>query len=102
MKGRSKARTIPHTRLLDCMHYSRCLMQAAQTSSSSKQFSCAGCESYKQEELTDEDKILETIRALKLFDVLRKDCETERVPSLFADVPIPAFEALQDVGIGWD
>jgi hypothetical protein len=74
-------------------------MQAAQTSSSSKQFSCARCESYKQEKLTDEDKILETIRALKLLEVLWKDCETERMPSFFADVSIPAFEALQDVGI---
>jgi hypothetical protein len=74
-------------------------MQAAQTSSTSKHFSCARCQSYKQEELTDEDKILETIRALKLFDVLWKDCETERVLSLFADVSIPAFEALRDAGM---
>jgi len=74
-------------------------MQAAQTSSSSKHFSCAMCESYKQEKLSDEDKILETIRALKLFDVLWKDCETERVPSLFYAGSIPAFEALQDAGI---
>jgi hypothetical protein len=99
LKGKSKARTISYTRLLDCMHYSRCLMQAAQTCSSSKHFSCAMCESYKQEKLSDEDKILETIRALKLFDAVWKDCETEKVPSLFADVSIPAFEALQDVGI---
>ena len=81
------------------MYYSRCLMQAAQTSSSSKHFSCAMCESYKQEKLSDEDKILETIRALKLFDVLWKDCETESVPSLFYEGSIPAFEALQDAGM---
>ena len=99
MKGRSKARTISHTRLLDCVHYSRCLMQAAETCSSSEQFSCAMCESYKQEKLSDEDKILETIRALKLFDALWKDCETERVPSFFDDVSIPAFEALWDAGL---
>ena len=74
-------------------------MQAAQTCSSSKHFSCAACESYKQKKLSDEDKILETIRALKLFDALWKDCETERVPSLFADVSIPAFEALRDAGM---
>ena len=74
-------------------------MQAAQTCSSSKHFSCARCESYKREKLSDEDKILETIRALKLFDALWKDCETERVPSLFADVSNPAFEALWDVGM---
>lgn len=74
-------------------------MQAAQTSSSSKHFSCAMCESYKQEKLSDEDKILETIRALKLLDALWKDCETESVQSLFYDGSIPAFEVLQDVGI---
>jgi hypothetical protein len=74
-------------------------MQAAQTSSSSKHFSCAMCESYKQEEMSDEDKILETIRALKLFEVLWKDCETESRPGMFADVSISGFEALQDVGI---
>jgi hypothetical protein len=55
--------------------------------------------SYKQEELSDEDKVLETIRALKLFDALWKDCETERVPSLFDDVSIPAFEVLWDAGM---
>ena len=74
-------------------------MQAAQTSSSSKHFSCAMCESYKQEKLSDEDKLLETIRALKLFDVLWKDCETESVPSLLYEGSIPAFEALQDARI---
>ena len=57
------------------------------------------CMSYKQEELSDEDKILETIRALKLLDVLWKDCETESVPSFFDDVSIPAFEVLWDAGM---
>jgi hypothetical protein len=74
-------------------------MRAAQRGSSSKNFSCAMCEGYQQEKLTDEDKILETIRALKLYDALWKDCEPERVPSLFADVSIPAFEALRDAGM---
>jgi len=74
-------------------------MQAAQRCSSSEDFSCAMCESYKQKELSDEDKVLETIRALKFFDALWKDCETERVPSLFDGVSIPAFEVLWDAGM---
>jgi hypothetical protein len=77
VKGKSKARTVSPTRFLDCRYYSSCLMEAARSCSSPKHFSCEMCESYEREKLSDEDRILETIRALKLLDVLWKDCETE-------------------------
>ena len=64
-------------RRLDCRYYSGCLMHAAQTSSSAMHFSCSSCEDYKPEHFTDEDRVLETIRALKLFDALCKEGETE-------------------------
>ena len=80
MKRRSKARTVAHTRLVDCAHYSRCLMEAAVASPSSGDLSCAMCQGYKTEKVTDEDRVLEAIRALKLFDRAWKDCATEVVP----------------------
>ena len=80
MKEKGKARTVSHTRLLDCRYYSSCLMEAAQSCSSPKHFSCAMCQDYRQEKLSDEDKILETIGALRLFDALWQDLETEWVP----------------------
>ena len=77
MKRETKTETVSHRRLLDCMHYSRCLMQAAKASS--KRFSCSMCESYKPEKVTDEDRVLETIRALKFFDVLLKGFKAQFV-----------------------
>ena len=76
LKEKGKARNVSHKRLLDCKYYSRCLMEAARSCSSSRHFSCAMCESYKQEKASDEDRILETIRALKLVDAVCKDGET--------------------------
>jgi len=37
------------------------------------------CESYKQEKVSVEDRILETIRALKLVDAVCEDGETSWV-----------------------
>ena len=81
MKQKGKARTLSHARSLDCAYYSRCLMQAAQEPSSSELFSCAMCRVFKRAKATDEDRVLETIRALKLFDALWKHSETDAAPA---------------------
>jgi len=79
LKENGKTRSVSHKRLLDCKYYSRCLMEAARSCSSSRHFSCAMCESYKQEKVSVEDRILETIRALKLVDAVCEDGETSWV-----------------------
>jgi hypothetical protein len=56
-------------------------MQAAQAPSSPEKFSCAMCQVFKRVKVTDEDRVLETIRALKLFDALWEPCETEAAPA---------------------
>ena len=81
MKRKGKARTLSQARSLDCEYYSRCLMQAAQEPSSFELFSCSMCRVFKRAEVTDEDRVLETIRALKLLDALWKHGETHAAPA---------------------
>ena len=80
MKRKCKATTGSQKRLLDCTHYSRCLMEAAQSCSSGKHFSCSMCHDYRQERVTDEDRVIETIRALRLFDAVWKESDTRWAP----------------------
>lgn len=82
-----KIRSLLPTRSLDCMHYSHCLMQAAQKFSSSKAFSCAKCQSYELEKTTDWDKLLETVRALKLFEAIWEDEESALEPVWISSAP---------------
>ena len=80
MKRIQKVTVLYPKRSLDCVHYSGCLMEAAQAFLPTEGFSCSGCERYKQEKLSAQDTRSEALRALLLLDAIFKDEELPNEP----------------------
>jgi len=60
-------------RSLYCVHYSQCLIQAVRQCLPTDRFSCAGCKRYEKEQIDDEDRVREGMKALRLLRAVWKD-----------------------------
>lgn len=77
LEQKRRMRIVFPIRSLDCVHYSLCLMKAAQELSLGESFSCTACQKYEREEMTEWDKVLETIGALKMLEAVWKEKESK-------------------------